>query len=174
MPDSMALRSLLVCADSEAVEVLSRILDDLSIKVEICGDPRAAQVRLEEHHYDALVVDCQHEPSALGLIAQARNLHSQQGSIIIGLVNSGNQVKDVLAKGASFLLYKPVSRERALHSIHAARALIRQERRGRPRIPVHASATIAYPGKEDAAATIVELNESGLGIRTMDELPPSG
>lgn len=170
----MALRSLLVCADSEAVEVLSRILEDLSIKVEICGDPHVAQTRFEQHHFDALIVDCQHEPSALALIGHARNLPSQQGSIIIGLVNTRNQVKDVLTKGASFLLYKPVSRERALHSIHAARALIRQERRRQPRIPVHTRATIAFPGKEDAAATVVELNESGLGIRTMDELPPSG
>jgi CheY-like chemotaxis protein len=174
MHDSMALTSLLVCADVEAVEVLSRIFQDLSITVEACGDPHAAQNQIDGHHYDALVVDCQDEPSALALIGHARHLSSYQSSIIIALVNARNDVKDVLASGANFLLYKPVSRERALHSIYAARALIRQERRGKPRIPVHAAASLAYAGKEDAAATIVELNESGLGIRTMDQLPPSG
>ena len=174
MHGSMALTSLLVCADAEAVEVVSRIFQDLSIKVETCGDPRAAQTQIDAHHFDALVVDCQDEPSALALIGHARNLGSHQVSIIIALVNTRNQVKDILSRGANFLLYKPVSRERALHSLYAARALIRQERRGRPRIPVHAQALISYPGKEDAGATIVELNESGLGIRTMDQLPPSG
>jgi len=174
MHGSMALTSLLVCADLEAVEVLSRIFQDLGIKVETCGDPHTAQTQIGGQHFDALIVDCQDEPPALALIAQARNLPSHQSSIIIALVSTRNQVKDVLASGANFLLYKPVSRERALHSIYAARALIRQERRGQPRLPVHAQASIAYPGKEDAAATIVELNESGLGIRTMNELPPSG
>jgi Tfp pilus assembly protein PilZ len=92
----------------------------------------------------------------------------------MALVNTRNQAQDILAAGATFLLYKPVSRERALHSIYAARALLRQERRGQPRIPVHAPASVAYPGKEDAAATIVELNESGLGILTTNQFPPSG
>jgi CheY-like chemotaxis protein len=174
MHGSMALTSLVVCAETEAVEVLSRIFQDLGIRIETCGDPHAAQTQIEQHHFDALVVDCREEPSALALIGHARSLRSRQSSIIIALVNTRNQVKDILARGATFLLYKPVSRERALHSIYAARALIRQERRGQRRIPVHASASIAYAGKEDAAATIVELNESGLGIRTMDELPPSG
>jgi len=171
---SMALTSLVVCADAEAVEVLSRILQDLSIKVEMCGDPHAAQTQIEQQHFDALVVDCHDEASALALIGQARSMLSQAGTLVIALVSARNQVNDILSRGANFLLYKPVSRERALHSIYAARALIRHERRIKPRIPVHASALISYPGREDAGATIVELNESGLGIRTMDELPPSG
>jgi CheY-like chemotaxis protein len=171
---SMALTSLLVCADAEAVQVLSRIFQDLNIEVETCGDPHAAQIRIDEQRFDALVVDCQDETVAAALIGHARNSVSHHSSTIIALVNTRNQAQDILARGATFLLYKPVSRERALHSIYAARALIRQERRGQPRIPVHASASVAYPGKEDAAATIVELNENGLGIRTTDPLPPSG
>ena len=174
MHGSMALTSLLVCADAEAVQVLSRIFQDLSIEVETCGDPHAAQTRIEEQYFDALVVDCQDEPSATALIGHARNSPSHRSSIVIALVNARNQVKEIFAQGANFLVYKPVSRERALHSIHAARALLRQERRVQPRIPVHASASVSYPGKEDAAATIVELNENGLGIRTTDQLPPSG
>ena len=173
MHGSMALTSLLVCADAEAVQVLSRIFQDLSIEVATCGDPRTAQTRIDEERFDALVVDCQDEPLALALIAHARQSLSRHGTVI-ALVNARNQVKDILARGATFLLYKPVSRERALHSIHAARALLRQERRIQPRIPVHASASVAYPGKEDAAATIIELNESGLGIRTAEQIPPSG
>jgi len=174
MHGSMALTSLLVCADAEAVQVLSRIFQDLSIEVETCGDPHAAQIRIDEQHFDALVVDCQDEPGAAALIKCVRNSPSHRNSIVIGLVNARNQVKDIFTQGANFLLYKPVSRERALHSIHAARGLLRQERRVQRRIPAHASAAVSYPGKEDAAATIVELNESGLGIRTTDQLPPSG
>jgi CheY-like chemotaxis protein len=170
----MALTSLLVCADAEAVQVLSRIFQDLNIEVETCGDPQAAQIRIDKKHFDAVVVDCRDEASALALMEYVRKSPSHQSSTVIALVNTRNQAKDILGCGATFLLYKPVSRERALHSIYAARALLRQERRVQPRIPVHASVSVAYPGKEDAAATIVELNESGLGIQTADQMPPSG
>jgi CheY-like chemotaxis protein len=170
----MGLMSLLVCADAEAVQVLSGIFHDLGLEVESCGDPTAAQAQIDERRFDVLVVDCQPGLPARSLIAYARKSAMQRGAIIIALVSGRNQVKDILAKGANFLLYKPVSRERALHSIYAARALMRQERRVKPRVAVHAPASIAYPGKEDASATVLELSESGLGIRTAHTLPPSG
>jgi CheY-like chemotaxis protein len=169
---SMALTSLLVCADAEAVQVLSRILEDLGIEVEICGDPSSAQSRFGEQCFNALVVDCQDEPSALALIGHARAA-SHPDSVVIALVNEENQTRTILAQGANFLLYKPISRERALHSVRAARGLIRQERRLQPRIPVHTPTSLAHAGREDASATIIEVNENGLGIQTGDKLPPS-
>lgn len=174
MHGSMALTSLLVCADAEAVQVLSRIFQDLGIKVESCGELVAAQARVDEQRFDVVVVDCSDEPSALALIAHARKSTLQRSSVIIALVNGRNGAPAIFEQGANFLLYKPLSRERALQSLYAARGLMRQERRGQPRMPVHASASIAYPGKEDAAATVLELSESGLGIRTLENLPPSG
>jgi Tfp pilus assembly protein PilZ len=170
----MALTSLLVCADAETVQVLSRVFQDSSIEVEVCGTLGAAQSWIDEQPFDVLVVDCHDGPSAAALIAHARKSSLKPSCIIIALVNECNEVKDLFALGTNFLIYKPVSRERALHSLYAARKLIREERRVQPRIPVRASASIAYPGKEDAAATVLELNESGLGIRTADNVPPSG
>jgi CheY-like chemotaxis protein len=170
----MALTSLLVCADAEAIQVLSRIFHDLGIEVETCGDPHTAKARIEERRFDAMVVDCQDESAAAALIARIRSSPFNRQGIIIALVNRRNQVPDIFEHGANFLLYKPLSRERALHSLYAARGLLREERRTKPRIPVHASASLAYPGKEDAAATVIELNDSGLGIRTTAQLPPNG
>lgn len=168
---SMALTSLLVCADAESVQVLSHIFHDLGIQVETCGDPHTARSRIDEQHFDAIVVDCENETASAELIEHVRHLPLNQHAVIIALVNRGNQVADIFGEGAKFLLYKPLSRERALHSLYAARGLLREERRTKPRIPVHTSASFAYAGKEDAAATVIELNEAGLGIRTNEQLP---
>ena len=54
MTVNMALTSLLVCPDAQAVQVLSRILQDMDIAVESCGDLRMAQARLDDQHFDAL------------------------------------------------------------------------------------------------------------------------
>jgi CheY-like chemotaxis protein len=168
---TMALTSLLVCADAQAVQVLSRILQDLSIEVEPCGDPRMAQARIADRHFDAILVDCQDEQAAMGLIACGRNAHHQR-TVVIAMVSGLNHVREIFAQGANFALYKPISRERAAHSMRAARSLMQRERRVRPRIPVQTNASIDYPGKENVPAALVDLSEEGIAFRSEDKLPP--
>jgi CheY-like chemotaxis protein len=172
MAVNMSLTSLLVCSDAQAVQVLSRILQDLGIVVESCGDLRMAQARLSDRRYDALLVDCQDQQAAIGLIAQARNTPTNKTTVAIAIVNSRNEVRDIFAKGANFVLYKPISRERAAHSMRAACGLMQSERRIRSRIPVQASTSIAYAGKEDIPAALVDLSEDGIAFRSDSKLPP--
>jgi CheY-like chemotaxis protein len=168
----MALTSLLVCPDAKAVQVLRRILEDMGIAVEVCGDLRMAQARLADRRFDALLVDCQNEPAAVELIAHARNTATNKIAVAIALVSGSNEVRDIIAKGATFILYKPISRERAAHSMRAARGLMRSERRIRPRIPVQADTSIAYAGKENVPAALVDLSEEGIALQSDSKLPP--
>lgn len=169
---NMALTSLLVCPDAQAVQVLSRILQDMGIAVEPCGDLRMAQARLDDQHFDALLVDCQDEKAAVELIAHARNKSLNKAIVAIAIVDGRNEVRDIFANGANFILYKPISHERAAHSMRAARGLMRSERRVRPRIPVHSDASIAYEGREDVPAALVDLSEEGIAFRSDSKLPP--
>lgn len=173
MAVNMALTSLLVCSDAQAVQVLSRILQDLGIAVESCGDLRMARARIADRHFDALVVDCQDEPAAVELIAQARKTPANQNIVAIAMVSARNEVRGIFAKGANFMLYKPISRERAAHSMRAACGLMQRERRTRSRIPLQAAQTsIAYAGKEDVPAALVDLSEDGIALRSDSKLPP--
>ena len=149
MAVNMALTSLLVCSDAQAVQVLSRILQDLGIAVESCGDLRMARARIEDRHFDALLVDCQDESAAVELIAQARKTPANQNIVAIAIVSGRNEVRGIFAKGANFMLYKPISRERAAHSMRAACGLMQRERRTRPRIPLQAARLPSLtPGKK--------------------------
>jgi CheY-like chemotaxis protein len=168
----MALTSLLVCADAQSVQVLSRILQDMSIEVESCGDLRMARARLEDRHFDALLLDFQDELAAIELISSIRNMATNQTSVVIAMVSGLNHVREIFAGGANFALYKPISRERAAHSMRAARSVMQRERRVRPRIPVQAKASIAYPGKENVPAALVDLSEEGIAFCSEDKLPP--
>jgi CheY-like chemotaxis protein len=172
MTENMALTSLLVCSDAQAVQVLSRILQDLGIVVESCGDLRMAQARLEDHHFDAVLIDCQDEPAAVELIAHIRNTRDNKATVAVAIVSEQNEVREIFAKGANFVLYKPISRERAAHSMRAARSLMRSERRIRPRIPVQADTSIAYADKENVPAALVDLSEEGMAFRADSKLPP--
>jgi len=49
---------------------------------------------------------------------------------------------------------------------------MRRERRQAPRIPVNSPTSVAYPGAEDAQATIVDLSDGGTSVRSGSTLPP--
>lgn len=168
----MALTSLLVCSDAHAVQVLSRILQDLGIGVEACANLSMARARLADRHYDALLVDCQHEPTGAELFAHARNTPSNHTTVGIAIVNRGSEAHDVFAKGANFILYKPISRERAAHSMRAAISLLQSERRIRQRVPLNTNISIAYADKENVPATLLDLSEKGMALRASGKLPP--
>jgi CheY-like chemotaxis protein len=172
MQTAMVLRSLLVCPDPKVVTMLSRILVELGIEVEHCEDSRAALTRLEGQAFDALLVDCKEEPAALELISNARKTAVNRSTLVIGMVDGRNRVREVFARGANFILYKPISPERASTSLRAARGLMRRERRRDQRITLHGKASLAYATTEDAPATVVELSESGMGIQSDRKLPP--
>jgi CheY-like chemotaxis protein len=168
----MALTSLVVCADARSVQVLSQILSELSVEIEHCGELAAASGRLTARHFDAMVIDCGEVQSALQLIASARKTALNKGVLIIGLVEGREQVRDVFGQGANFVVYKPVTPERAGSSLRAARSLMKREKRSKLRISLHAPASIAYADTENVAATLLDLSEEGLAIQSERRLPP--
>src|ERR1700688_625924 len=168
----MALTSLVVCADLKAVQVLSLILQELNIEAEHCGAISSAATRLADQHFDAVVVDCEDQLPAIELIAGVRKLPINRNTLVIALVDGREQVRDIFAQGANFIVYKPVSVERAGSSLRAARVLMAREKRGKLRVSLHAPASITYANAEDVAATLLDLSEDGLAIQAERRLPP--
>ena len=168
----MTLTSLLVCSDVPTIQVLRRMLEDLGIKVESCGDLSAAAERIEERHYDALLVDCEGRPTAAELIAKARNSEANKSSVAIAIVGPNDAPGNISAQKPNFVLYKPISKERAANSMHAACDLMRYERRIRPRVPVQANTSITYDDQENVPAALVDLSDDGIAIRSKNKLPP--
>jgi CheY-like chemotaxis protein len=168
----MALTSLLVCSDAPAIQALSRILQDLGVTVESCGDLRMARARLKDRRFDAVVIDCQGPPAAAELITQARNTPNNKTAIVIAIVGASEEARDIFAKGANFVLHKPISAERVAHSMRAARDLMRNERRIRSRIPLQANTSITYADQEDVPVALLDLSEKGMAFRSNSKLPP--
>jgi CheY-like chemotaxis protein len=168
----MPLASLLVCSDAGVVQVLNRILADLGIDVEVCGDWHMARARLDDQRFDALLIDCHDEEMALEFIANARRKANHRSSAVIAIVDGDNHVREAFARGANFVLYKPISPERAEYGLRAAHTLLQDERRVKPRIPLAATASIAYPGTEGTSADLANLSEHGIGLRANAKMPP--
>ena len=169
----MALTSLVVCADAKAVQVLSRILREMGIRAEHCGDSQQAISRLQTDRFDALLVDCENENGARQLVTAAKSSATNRNSLVIAIADTTNNVREILAEGVSFVLYKPLSADRVSNSLRAARALLPNERRRKARVPLYGPVSIAYGSSENVPANLVDLSEEGVAIRSERALAPT-
>ncbi len=170
----MALTSLLVCADKKAAQTLSRLLRNLDIDVSRCDGTEEARDLLTATGFDALLVDCLDEAAASELIAWARQNAIQPNCIVLALLPAKDGHRDMFAAGANFVIYKPLSDERANACMAAARELIERERRSGQRVTLSGSASVACSAFEQAPATLLDISEEGIAMQSQRPLPSAG
>lgn len=161
----MLSRALLISPDANAVAVLRQILSEMEISVEECQDPAEGRKKARSTRYEVIVVDLPDAALCDDLLQTARQSALNRNTLLITLVDAQSSVRNAFRMGANFVLYRPVSVERAQASLRAASHLIRREKRRFPRAAVHTQALISYPSVENASATLVDLSEEGLAIQ---------
>jgi CheY-like chemotaxis protein len=169
----MLFKALVVCADEEAAEVLRRVLKELEIDPEFAEWTKAAQLLVEER-FDIVVVDCEQRAAAMELLRKVRSANRASSSLIVAILQPGEDVKQLFAVGTNFILYKPISLERARGSLQSARSLVRHERRAADRVPLNTPTGIACAGAENIPAVLLDLSEEGTGIECRKDLPKAG
>jgi DNA-binding response OmpR family regulator len=167
----MLSRALLISADANAISVLSQVLAEMELATEECFDCDAAPPKIAEQTYEVIIIDCPDPAMADALIQQARLSKANQASLLVSLISGQSNVRGTFTAGANFVLYRPISAERARASLRAASHLIRRDKRRHPRLPVHTQATISYPAVENAPATLIDLSEEGLALQCEQRLP---
>ncbi len=168
----MALSSLVVCADEPTAQVLRRILEELGITVEHCRTASEAQPKVAKSRFDSIVVDCENEAEATAILRKARSNPLNQATMVVAIAGKENNVREMFALGVNFVLYKPVSEERAWSSFRAARSLMQRERRRSGRVAAHAKVSLDYANVENVPATLVDLSEEGTAVQSERKLPP--
>lgn len=160
----MVLKSLLLCSDEKIVRVLRRTLSDLEIEVELCADSESALRQLTRKRFEAIIVDCSDEGSA-DVLRSARNALCNKRAVAVAILDHAMGLRSVFDIGAHFVLYKPVSSERAKSSFRAARALMKCERRRNSRIPVRIPVTIRdLESNSVLKVTTSDMSEGGMAV----------
>ncbi|MGB2602419.1 MAG: response regulator [Candidatus Sulfotelmatobacter sp.] len=169
----MNLSSLLVCADDASVQVLRRVLEELNIQAEMCADPVRATVRLAQERFDLLILDCETQDEVIALLNESRSSRASGSTLAVVVVAGQESIREMFSLGVNFVLYKPMSYERALSTLRAAQNVLYRDKRRKARAPVHTHATIDYAGVEQAKATLVDLAEDGMAVNFGKRLPPT-
>jgi c-di-GMP-binding flagellar brake protein YcgR len=170
----MSLKSLVLCADEKIVRVLRRVLGDLDIAVELCTDSDAALRKLTRQRFEAIIVDIT-DDGATEVLRSARSAPCNKRAVAVAIVEPLIGLKAVFEIGAHFVLYKPVSSERAKSSFRAARALMKSERRRNARVAVQIPVSLQNT-KTGASmrVTTSDLSEGGMAVGIRGGHRPTG
>ena len=169
----MTLSSLLVCKDEAPVQVLRRVLEELGIHVQLCPDAVRAAVRVAQERFDLLILDCETQADVIGLLGESRSSRLNDSTLAVAVVSGQESIREMFSLGVNFVLYKPMSYERALSSLRAAQSVLHRDKRRKSRAAVHTQAIIDYAGVEQARATLVDLAEGGMAVRFSKKVPPA-
>jgi DNA-binding NarL/FixJ family response regulator len=169
----MEWRVLLLCSDAGTSDLLRKVLAHQDMVSDHVSSLEEALALVVERRYDALVLDAQDEQGASAVISKAHLSKVNSGTLVIALVGSTNDVRHLFSLGTNFVLYKPISEERAKVSLKAAQGLMRRERRRVPRIPVYTPANLAYANVEESKSTMLDVSEEGAAIQSERRLPPA-
>jgi CheY-like chemotaxis protein len=170
----MARTALIVSSNVEAVGILQQILESKGISAGHSENPDDAALRLADERFAILIMDCEDQTKAMSLIAAARAASQNRGALIVAIIDSHNDTKELFDRGANFVMYKPVSLERATESLQAAWSLLPPERRRKERVHVSSQASITFATTEDAPVPLLNLSEDGIAIHSQSRMPPPG
>jgi c-di-GMP-binding flagellar brake protein YcgR len=170
----MALKSLVLCSDDKIIRVLRRILGDLDINLELCSDSQAALRKLTRQRFEAIIVDCEAQ-GASDVLRSARGAPCNKLAVAVAIVEPEVGLRAAFGLGAHFVLYKPVSSERAKSSFRAARALMKSERRRNARVPIQIPVIMTSPDLGGSMkVNTVDVSEGGMAVSLPKGRKPTG
>jgi len=163
----MSLQSLVFCPDEKIVRVLRRVLSDLEIAVERCSDADSAIRKLTRQRFEAVIVDCSDEDVASQVLKSARSAPCNKHAVAVAIVDGTTKLRSAFELGAHFVLYKPISSERAKASFRAVRAMMKRERRRNIRVAIEIPVTLTIKdGGGQQHAVTSDLSEGGIAIQS--------
>jgi len=161
----MGLKSLLLCSDEKIVRVLRRVLSDLEINVEHCAEADSAIRKLTRQRYEAIIVDCADPLVASQVLRSAHAAPCNKRAVVVAILDSSVGMRSAFDLGAHFVLYKPVSNERAKSSFRAARALMKRERRRNSRITIQIPVSMQNRVTGTSMEVVTtDLSEGGMAV----------
>ena len=169
----MTFLALLVSTDDCTSGVLGRVLPASGLAVERFSVFAEAVERLQQQKFDALILDFSEDPEiAAEVLEEARRVNSGNPPVTVALLAEPAKARDILSSGAHFVLYKPLSDDKAKAGLRALAALLNRERRRAYRVPVQAPVEITLPDHRKCEGILLDLSESGMDVLMAEPQAP--
>ncbi|MGO8842388.1 MAG: hypothetical protein ACLQF1_15030, partial [Methyloceanibacter sp.] len=87
-------------------------------------DAVRASVRLAQQHFDLIILDCETQADVTSLLNESRSSRMNDSTLAVAVVAGQENIREMFSLGVNFVLYKPVSYDRALSSLRAAQSVL--------------------------------------------------
>src|SRR5579862_4436723 len=124
----MNFQALLVSKDSQASDILTRVLSVFGMGLTPCDDNEAVSM-LREQKFDAVIVDFDSPKTAEQVLQSVQQGFSGERAVTVALLSDRSELRNLLRKGANFVLYKPLSEQSTEAALSAAASLVKRHRR---------------------------------------------
>ncbi len=158
----MNFQALLVSKDSQAAAVLTQVLSIFGVNIVTCEDGEAVSL-LREQKFDAVIADFDNPNTAWQVLQSVEQSFSGERAVTVVLLSDRSQLRNLLRKGANFVLYKPLSQQSAEAALSAAAALMKRHRRSF-RVPVQAPIQLKLQSGSHIEGILLDLSEDGMHI----------
>jgi len=163
----MTLQALLVSKDDQAAETLTKVLATFGVAVGRSSAADVAVSRLEEEHFDQVIVDFEDRETASQVLEANRRhagQHQSNPAVTVALLHDAAEIRAILGAGAHFILIKPIVHEQAQATLRAATALLKRERRQAFRVPVQAPISLRLPEGDHVEGILLDVSSGGIDV----------
>lgn len=164
MTPEMAFECLFVSHDPAVFGTMDRILQDFSIRTNVCPNPSSAANLLTEGGTDLIVIDLESEHSS-ELMHQICESRMRQKPTVLAV-----STVDSAIPGVHVILRKPVTPESGAKSLKAAYSRMLQDYRKHTRFALMTPVLATDENNRALSVTVTNIGAGGLGLTAQEKL----
>jgi hypothetical protein len=164
MTPEMAFECLLLSHDPAVFCTMDRILQDFSIRTNVCSNPSRVAGLLAEGNTDLVVIDLESEDSS-EVMHQICQSHTGQKPTILAV-----SAMDCAIPGVHVILRKPVTHESGSKSLKAAYSRMLEDYRRHTRFALMTPVLARDENNRKHSLIVTNIGEGGVGLTTKKKL----
>lgn len=160
------MHTLMLCSGVQFMGITRNVLNQLQVTPRIVASSDEAMALIEGNAFDVIVVDWRAIDSLADFLCAVRGSKLNQDCMLVAIVRDLLDLRQAFAAGVHFLIHKPASAVQIERCLRAAYCAMVARRRKHHREPVEILASASTRNQPFGEATVVNLSEGGVKLRT--------
>jgi CheY-like chemotaxis protein len=170
----MGLDCLVVTCDPTLLGQIKANFSARGVSLDLRQDSASAVELASRRHWDGLIIDCDDVAGGTEALVNVRSSRSNQGTLIIAVLNGSTNTERALDLGANFVLCKPIEESRLRGVLDIALPKMEREHRRYFRYDIDLPVRFQNHLGQSFSTTMKNVSENGMAIKLVDPVHLKG
>ena len=170
----MGLDCLVVTCDPTLLGQIKANFSARGISLDLRQDSASAVELASRRHWDGLIIDCDDVAGGTEALVNVRSSRSNQGTLIIAVLNGSTNTETALDLGANFILCKPIEESRLRGVLDIALPKMEREHRRYFRYDIDLPVRFQNHLGQSFSTAMKNVSENGMAIKLVDPVHLKG